>query len=257
MLNDPIYAELIAYYQGGGATVVNVNATSFDSLCTALTGGPASSLPANAVNTTATQNALVNIYTMMNNYMTQLSAMYQFVSDVVNLLSPTDSTITNAAVETACLEVLLPDFTSSYITPWITRTTPSIDPTLVTSMQTFYSSQVSNYAAYQAKLSAAQSALNAMSNASNPSMLAMMPAILKTILAKMAPMAMTFGTIGESPGQEYKDSQQQPATPTPPATPPPVNQGSPAPASFTLPTPATNTATTTSIGIPSSITRVS
>lgn len=255
MLNDPIYTELIAYYQGGGVTAVNVNATAFDSLCTALTGGPASRLPAaNTVNMTATQTALVNIYSMMNNYMTNLTAMYQFVSDVVNLLSPTDITITNAAVETACLEVLLPDFTSSYITPWIAITTPSIDPTLVTSMQTFYASQVSNYAAYQAKLAAAQSALNAMSNASNPSMLAMMPAILQTILAKMAPMAMTFGTIGKSPGQEYKDSQQ-PATPTP-AVPPTVNQGSPAPAVFTLPTPSTNTATTTSIGAPASLMRV-
>jgi hypothetical protein len=226
MLNDPVYVELVQYFQNGGQAAVNPNADRFDVLCVALTAFGAASLFLG----TPTEDALINIHSLMQRSMTQAQSLHQVVSDAVNFLSPVDNTITTEKVEADILEVLLPDFTVSYIDPWIIRAQQiPTDPTLPADMQSFYDTQVANLAYYQQQLDHANSALTAMSNASSPSAKAMMPPALKTILSKLAELLMPFGKIGLTPGEEYKKSKKA-ATPT--ATPdmPAPNAGSSPPA---------------------------
>ena len=236
MLSDPVYAELVAYFKNGGVAAVNVNADSFDALCIELTAFPATSLPdMTATGINATEKALASIYSLMTTYIDQLQEMYQTVTDIVNLLSPTDSSITIDVVETNCLEVLLPDFTVSYLTPWLVRAQQiPPDPTLPEDMQAFYDLQVANLVAYQQDLVCANQALAVMSNASNASAQAMMPPNLRAILSKILQLLMPFGQIGLTPGQEYKQSKKNKSA-SPSSDSPAPNAGSSAPSDTPTP----------------------
>jgi hypothetical protein len=202
MLNDPVFPQLVAYFQTGGVLSVNVNAAAFDALCVAVTGFDGAHLPSG-------ETALVHVHNMMQTYTTNAADMYDEMNGMVPMLAPSDSTITIERIESDCVEVLLADFTVTYLTPWLARTTPTVDTTLRADIQAFWQAQTDNLAAYRSKNQAALQALQAMSHASNPSMAGMMPSMLQGLIGQIAGFAMNFGQIGKTPGQEYKDSQSQ------------------------------------------------
>jgi hypothetical protein len=245
-LSDPVYTQLVAHFAAGNKLVDNPNAAAFDDLCQtllhkdadaliapvivdpaianlqsqidALAGTPPPAPPtALAAALTQVETALYNLYKMSDGFIIDYAAMTATIAKMVTLLSPTDATVTEARIKSECMEVLLADFTSSYIAPWKTQGLAALAQTLdadkaaqlttlATAMANLYTTQSANWQAWLARLAAAQSACDAMS-AANTGSAGNLAAALQGILSKLSGLAMSFGHIEDPPGQEYKKAK--------------------------------------------------
>lgn len=210
---DPVYAEIVAYFQSGEPLYVNPNAAAMDTLCETLTGQAAASLPG-----TATQ--LIALYQQMQDRLTNASTYFTEIQTWSSVLLPTNPLLTVAYIEDQVMECVLADFVP-IIAAWQARATANVnDPTLLSDIQSFVNTQTDNLAAYTALYAAAEQAVQAMSAATSgsPNQNSMIPGALKSLLGMLQSSGAEFGTIGASPGEQYKQWLQEAGSATGPGS---------------------------------------
>ena len=198
LLADPNYAAVVNYFINGGVIYQNPNQTAWDKLCVDLTTYTSENLP-------STETELISLNGMFTSYANQAQSLFGETENFYTFLQSTQPTLTLDAIQKACIEVILEDFTPSYLQVWDAEISTNLS-LIRPDIASFVAVQTANLTSYRSQQSAALQALQAMGNSNNPTYTRNAPVNLQQLLSLVQGLAISFGTIGLSPGQEFLQS---------------------------------------------------